>query len=38
MGNLEVPDPKSIFEFDEKADSIKEFRNLAYEVVQKIGA
>ena len=38
MGNLEVPDPKSIFEFDRNADSVKEFRNLSYEVMQKIGA
>lgn len=38
MGNLEVPDPKSIFEFDSNSDSVKEFRNLSYEVMQKIGA
>lgn len=38
MGNLEVPDPKSIFEFDRNSDSVKEFRNLSYEVMQKIGA
>ena len=37
MGNLEIPDPKSIFEFDRNADSVKEFRNLSYEVMQKIG-
>ena len=37
MGELEVPDPKSIFEFDRDADSVKEFRNLSYEVMQKIG-
>lgn len=38
MGNLEIPDPKSIFEFDRNSDSVKEFRNLSYEVMQKIGA
>ncbi|MBE9078403.1 ParA family protein [Romeria aff. gracilis LEGE 07310] len=38
MGNLEVPDPKSIFEFDRNCDSVKEFRNLSFEVMQKIGA
>lgn len=38
MGRLEVPDPKSIFEFDNDCDSVKEFRNLSYEVTQKIGA
>lgn len=38
MGKLEVPDPKSIFEFDRDSDSVKEFRNLSYEVMQKIGA
>lgn len=38
MGSLEIPDPKSIFEFDGDSDSVKEFRNLSYEVMQKIGA
>jgi cellulose biosynthesis protein BcsQ len=37
MGNLEIPDPKSIFEFDSNSDSVKEFRNLAFEVVKMIG-
>jgi chromosome partitioning protein len=37
MGHLEIPDPKSIFEFDSDSDSVKEFRNLSYEVQQKIG-
>lgn len=37
MGDLEIPDPKSIFEFDSGCDSVKEFRNLSYEVEQKIG-
>ncbi|MFQ3615530.1 MAG: AAA family ATPase [Cyanobacteriota bacterium] len=38
MGNLEIPDPKSIFEFDANCDSVKEFRNLSSEVMRKIGA
>jgi hypothetical protein len=38
MGNLEIPDPKSFFEFDSDSDSVKEFRNLSHEVMQKIGA
>ncbi|MDX2098215.1 MAG: AAA family ATPase [Leptolyngbyaceae cyanobacterium bins.59] len=38
MGSLEIPDPKSIFEFDGDSDSVKEFRNLSYEVMQKFGA
>jgi cellulose biosynthesis protein BcsQ len=38
MGNLEIPDPKSIFEFDADSESVKEFRNLSYEVMQKIGS
>lgn len=37
MGNLEIPDPKSVFEFDSNSDSVKEFRNFSYEVLQKIG-
>lgn len=37
MGNLEIPDPRSIFEFDRDSDSVKEFRNLAAEVLEKIG-
>ena len=37
MGTLEIPDPKSIFEFDAKSDSAKEFGNLALEVLHKIG-
>jgi hypothetical protein len=35
---IEIPDPKSIFEFDRDCDSVKEFRNLSYEVMKKIGA
>jgi chromosome partitioning protein len=37
MGTLEIPDPKSIFKFDAKSDSAKEFGNLAIEVLNKIG-
>ena len=37
MGSLEIPDPKSIFEFDKGSDSAKEFSNLASEVMKKIG-
>ena len=37
LGNLEIPDPKSIFEFDKRSDSAKEFENLALEVLNKIG-
>jgi chromosome partitioning protein len=37
MGNMNIPDPKSIFEFDPNSDSVKEFRNLSYEVMSKIG-
>jgi len=38
VGMIEIPDPKSIFEFDRDCDSVKEFRNLSYEVMKKIGA
>ena len=37
MGNLEIPDPQSIFEFDRESDSVKEFRNLSSEILNKIG-
>ena len=37
MGSLEIPDPKSIFEFDKGSESAKEFSNLASEVMKKIG-
>lgn len=37
MGNLEIPDPKSIFQFDSDSDSVREFRNLSNEVLKKIG-
>jgi len=38
VGMIDIPDPKSIFEFDRDCDSVKEFRNLSYEVMTKIGA
>jgi chromosome partitioning protein len=37
VGSLEIPDPKSIFEYERDSDSAKEFRNLASEVLNKIG-
>ncbi|MGB3299654.1 MAG: AAA family ATPase [Phormidesmis sp.] len=37
VGDLEIPDPKSIFEFSPNADSVREFRNLSSEIIQKIG-
>lgn len=37
VGMMDIPDPKSIFEFDRDGDSVKEFRNLSYEVMTKIG-
>ena len=37
MGDLVIPDPKSIFEFDHDSDSVEEFRNLSHEVMQKVG-
>ncbi|MBP0009881.1 AAA family ATPase [Roseofilum sp. Belize Diploria] len=36
-GDLEIPDPKSVFEFDRDCDSVKEFRNLSSEIMEKIG-
>ncbi|MDJ1167991.1 AAA family ATPase [Roseofilum sp. BLCC_M154] len=36
-GDMEIPDPKSVFEFERDGDSVKEFRNLSSEVMQKIG-
>ncbi|MDY6940644.1 MAG: AAA family ATPase [Cyanobacteriota bacterium] len=38
MGKLEIADPKSIFEFDSNSESVKEFRNLSSEILEKIGA
>ena len=37
VGNLRIPDPKSIFLFDPGCDSSKEFLNLINEVSDKIG-
>lgn len=36
VGNISVPDPKSIFEFDPQSESVKEFRNFAVEVLLRI--
>jgi len=36
-GDLEIPDPKSVFEFERDGYSVTEFRNLSSEVMQKIG-
>ena len=37
MGNYEIPDPKSIFEFSPNSDSVAEFRNLSSEIMRKMG-
>ena len=37
MGNLEIPDPKSIFEFSPNSESVTEFRNLSSEIAKQIG-
>jgi len=37
VGDLLYPDPKSIFMFDAKSESAKEFIKLAEEVLQKVG-
>lgn len=37
MGNLEIPDPKSIFEFSPNSESVAEFRNLSSEVAKRMG-
>ncbi|MFK5969486.1 MAG: AAA family ATPase [Candidatus Marithrix sp.] len=37
MGELRIPDPKSIFMFDKNSESAKEFNALANEVSEKIG-
>lgn len=37
MGELRIPDPKSIFMFDRNSESVKEFNELAHEVFKKIG-
>lgn len=36
-GDMEIPDPKSVFEFERDGYSVTEFRNLSSEVMQKIG-
>lgn len=36
MGELRIPDPKSIFMFDRNSESVKEFEALAHEVIEKI--
>jgi cellulose biosynthesis protein BcsQ len=37
VGELRIPDPKSIFLFNKGCESVKEFEELAYEVLEKIG-
>jgi cellulose biosynthesis protein BcsQ len=37
VGDLMIPDPKSIFMFDKGEDSREEFNQLAYEILEKIG-
>lgn len=37
IGDLEIPDPRSVFEYKPYGDSAKEFELLAMEVLQKIG-
>ena len=37
VGMFDIPNPTSIFEFDEACDSAKEFRSLAQEVMNKLG-
>ncbi|MBD2450277.1 AAA family ATPase [Nostoc sp. FACHB-152] len=37
IGDLEVPDPRSVFEYKPHGDSAKEFELLAIEVLQKTG-
>ncbi|MHC5824661.1 MAG: ParA family protein, partial [Nostoc sp.] len=37
IGDLEIPDPRSVFEYKPHGDSAKEFELLAIEVLQKIG-
>ncbi|NJN74843.1 MAG: hypothetical protein HC799_19695 [Limnothrix sp. RL_2_0] len=35
-GVTNLPDPKSIFEFDRTSDSVRDFRNFAAEVLEKL--
>lgn len=37
MGDMEIPDPKSIFEFSPNSDSVTEFRDLSSEIMRKMG-
>jgi cellulose biosynthesis protein BcsQ len=37
VGDLEIPDPRSVFEFNPDGNSAKEFESLAMEVLAKIG-
>ncbi|MBD2424824.1 AAA family ATPase [Phormidium sp. FACHB-1136] len=37
VGMFDIPNPTSIFEFDEACESAKEFRSLAQEVMNKLG-
>ena len=36
VGNMELPDPKSVFDYSPGGESAKEFELLAIEVLQKI--
>ncbi len=36
IGDLEIPDPKSIFEFEIDSPSAQEFEALAQEVLEKV--
>jgi cellulose biosynthesis protein BcsQ len=38
VGNTQIPDPKSVFDYKPDGDSAKEFELLAMEVLQKIGS
>lgn len=37
VGDLIIPDPKSIFDFDPKSPSAEEFEQLSKEVIEKVG-
>ncbi len=37
VGNMQIPDPRSVFDYKPDGDSAKEFELLAIEVMQKIG-
>ncbi|WP_330485014.1 hypothetical protein [Tumidithrix elongata] len=38
MGEMLIPDPKSIFDYKPDSQSAEEFENLAVEVMKKTGA